>query len=83
MVGDPRVVAPPLVPFLKKSKFPKLLDIIKLVVQFLVKKKVLSGDTMRRHWGTGDPLEIAKFHLISRMQEESFPTEGNLIGKCS
>ena len=60
MVGDPRVVAPPLVPFLKKSKFPKLLNIIKVVVHFLVKKKVLSGDTMRRLWGTVIPIRDRK-----------------------
>ena len=30
---------------------------------------------MMRRWGTVEPLEIAKLHLISRMQEESFPTE--------
>ena len=74
-VVPPRVVPPPLVPFLKKSKFPKVLSIIELVVKFLLKKKALSGDTMRRLWGTVDPLEIAKFHLISRMQKESFPTK--------
>ena len=30
---------------------------------------------MRILWGTVEPLEIAKLHLISRMQEESFLTE--------
>ena len=38
-------------------------------------RKVLVEETMRRLWGTVEPLEIAKLYLLGKMQEESFPTE--------
>ena len=75
VVDAPRVILPPLVPFQKISKLTKLINIVKLVVLFLIKKKVLKKDIMVKLWGTSEPLEIAGYHLIHRMQEESFPTE--------
>ena len=75
LVDGPRVTLPPLVPFQKISKLTKLIGIVKLVVLFLIKKKVLREDTMKRLWGTTEPLEIAGYHLTYRMQEESFTAE--------
>ena len=66
---------PPLVSFTKYSSLPKLLNVIKVMIKFLIVGKVLKEETMMRLWGTAEPLEIAKFHLIARMQEESFPVE--------
>ena len=72
---DAPVSSPPLVSFQKFSKLPKLLNTVKFVIKFLVMRKVLVEETMRRLWGTVEPLEIAKLYLIAKMQEESFPTE--------
>ena len=58
---------------------PKLLNVVKDVVKFLIVGKVLKEETMMRLWGTVEPLEIAKLHLIAEMQEESFPTELKII----
>ena len=69
------VPSPPLVSFQKFSKLPRLLNSVKYVIKFLVMKKVLVEETMRRLWGTVEPLEIAKLYLLGKMQEESFPTE--------
>ena len=69
------VPSPPLVSFQKFSKLPRLLNSVKYVIKFLVMRKVLVEETMRRLWGTVEPLEIAKLYLLGKMQEESFPTE--------
>ena len=67
--------SPPLVSFQRFSKLPKLLNCVKFIIKFLVMRKVLREETMRRLWGTVEPLEIAKLYLLAKMQEESFPTE--------
>ena len=69
------LLQPPLVSFTKFSKLPKLVTSVSYVIKFLVMKRILKEETMRRLWGTVEPIEIAKFHLHARMQEESFPEE--------
>ena len=66
---------PPLISFEKFSKLPKLLISISYVVKFLAMKGVLKEEMMMRLWSTVEPIEIAKLHLLFRMQEESFPAE--------
>ena len=38
-------------------------------------KKVLKEETMRKIWGTVEPVEVAKVYLLKKMQEELFPSE--------
>ena len=62
---DVPIINPPVVPFQKYSTLTKLLNVIKNVVKSLVVWRVLKEEAMMRRWGTVEPLEIAKLHLIS------------------
>ena len=72
---EPHVPLPPLVSFNRFSKLPKLLNCVGYIFKFLVMKKILKEETMRKFWGTVEPKEVAKVYLLKRMQEESLPSE--------
>ena len=77
----PTLIEAPFVCFQRFSKLSKLLNCVKFIIKFLVMRKALWEETMRRLWGTVEPLEIAKLYLLTKMQEESFPTELDFLSR--
>ena len=68
-------VMEPLVPFERYSKFNKLVGVTAKMIEGLNKLKVLKDSMMQDRWGSLDPHQCAKIHLLRIMQSQCFSIE--------
>ena len=65
----------PIVPFDRYNKFSKLVGVTSTWINASVKLKYLKNNSMLNLWGTADPYDAAKVHLLQVMQYQSFSDE--------